>query len=350
MLEHVYQKSRLFVCLTTGAVLAMHGAVGVWLSSMPAATPVVKHTPLTINFVEAPKKAPETPKKTPEVPPKPVPEKSVTPPTPKSPKPPKTPTAKPKTEVPTNSPAPKVTTEPKPNKPASTAPQTPPKPLPKPEQPSQPQPPQAPSVTPKVPTLTKSTATTTTKLTPVVTAQKSTATVQQNSTQSPNKAPSQQPSQTSSLANQALNDAANTTTSAPPATAPTATAKGSSGEGKTVSSQADHKSKENHKSAGEQVTQAETTAKKQLSLSSAEVNASWAKKPDLSFSADEGFNPKNKTVTAQFSFDEQGRISNVTISSTGDKAMDRQIKRRFASARLKAQGGSGTASVQLLIN
>lgn len=107
---------------------------------------------------------------------------------------------------------------------------------------------------------------------------------------------------------------------------------------------------------------AEAAANKNSAGSGAPINisvtaASWRNKPNLHFDADEAmdFNPKNTTITATFSFNETGKISNVQITSTGDNRLDRQIKSRIARARLHPQikdgtPRAGTATTTLQIN
>lgn len=82
-----------------------------------------------------------------------------------------------------------------------------------------------------------------------------------------------------------------------------------------------------------------------VKLSSAQVQASWLSAPNLHFSADEAmdFNPRQKSVTVTFKFNAQGSISGVTVSGTGDRALDREIKNRIARAKLHPQVINGTA-------
>lgn len=337
-----FTKRRMFAPLaTTTAVVAMHGLVGVWLAAMPAHMPTPKQPPIKINFIQDTK------------PPVPVVETPA-------------PTTKP-------TPAPKPT----PKKPQE------PKPAPKPKAPPTTQPPQKTTPTPTKPVtapaptqpaLTKNTTSTVKPIEHAITVQKAQAaafSVQQNSTPSTTATPSPSvpvaENKSTPAPSQAKTETAPSTKAQAAANAPTApTATPSTNVAPTAQPSTNAKASAPTASpketgAGKSSGTAKSTdtgnkassadsGKKSLTLSSAEVNASWDKKPDLGFGADEGFKPKNKTVTATFSFDERGKISGVSITSTGDRSMDKEIKRRFASAKLKAQGGSGTASVQLLIN
>lgn len=342
---------------TTTAVVAMHGLVGVWLSSMSAPNPIVKQVPIKINFIQDTK--PTAIEQVPTLEPTPAPAQ------PKIQKP--VPTSKPESKPKPTKESPKpAKTNPTPPK-ASVAEKAPPPPPPAPKKVAETPPKPPVTDTPPVPALTKST-TTTINAQPVehaITVQKAQAAAfaVQNSTQVQNSktqdtttqdAKTQAYTATSSdsqVKNQATPQPSSAPATAPTAIAPTAAVSTTKADTGATKGKEDKKATSGGAAKGEsdQADKADT-AKKSLTLNSAQVNASWDKKPDLSFSADDGFSPRKKTVTATFSFDERGKISGVSITSTGDKSMDREIKRRFASAKLKAQGGSGSASVQLLIN
>lgn len=108
-------------------------------------------------------------------------------------------------------------------------------------------------------------------------------------------------------------------------------------------------------SSSKQATTATDTGP--IKLSSGQVQASWVSAPNLHFSADEAmdFNPRKKSVTVTFKFNAQGAISGVTVSGTGDRSLDREIKNRIARAKLHPQiingtARAGTATVNLTLS
>lgn len=105
------------------------------------------------------------------------------------------------------------------------------------------------------------------------------------------------------------------------------------------------------------VSQATTEDTGPIKLSGSQVQASWVSAPNLHFSAEQAvdFNPRNKSVIVTFNFSKDGSINGVTISTTGDRSLDREIRNRIARAKLHPQivGGmarSGTASVNLMLS
>lgn len=110
------------------------------------------------------------------------------------------------------------------------------------------------------------------------------------------------------------------------------------------------------KAAAAQAAQAQKEA---APLSVVVSAASWRVKPNLHFSAEEAaeFNPKATAIQASFWFDEKGKISQISISSTGDSRLDRQIKTRLARASLHpqkqngvARAGQATATLEIGLN
>lgn len=96
----------------------------------------------------------------------------------------------------------------------------------------------------------------------------------------------------------------------------------------------------------EQAQSQAQAAKEPINLSSSQVAASWLKKPNLSFGADEILElgePKKRSVSANFNFDAKGNISNITIETTGSVKLDRELKKRLAKARLHPQVIDGSA-------
>ncbi|MDO4250340.1 MAG: TonB family protein [Moraxella sp.] len=73
------------------------------------------------------------------------------------------------------------------------------------------------------------------------------------------------------------------------------------------------------------------------------ANASWKRKPNLSFANAYEYNPKTTSVSATISVDASGKITSVSVSSTGDRALDREIVRRIKQYSLNPHLSGGQA-------
>ena len=84
------------------------------------------------------------------------------------------------------------------------------------------------------------------------------------------------------------------------------------------------------------------------------ANASWKSKPNLRFNNGHEYTPKTTTISVTLAVDASGKITSANPSSTGDKALDREIARRIRQASLnpfsvngRAQAGKGTVTLAL---
>lgn len=73
-----------------------------------------------------------------------------------------------------------------------------------------------------------------------------------------------------------------------------------------------------------------------VSLSAAEVDASWRRKPNLAQLCSPRLTGKTVNVTVKLTIDEKGSIQNASVTqSSGDKSFDRDVARAYKSGRLK---------------
>lgn len=73
-----------------------------------------------------------------------------------------------------------------------------------------------------------------------------------------------------------------------------------------------------------------------VSLSAAEVDASWRRKPNLAQLCSPRLTGKTVNLTVKLTIDEKGSIQNASVTqSSGDKAFDRDVARAYKSGRLK---------------
>ncbi|WP_435939484.1 energy transducer TonB [Moraxella bovoculi] len=73
-----------------------------------------------------------------------------------------------------------------------------------------------------------------------------------------------------------------------------------------------------------------------VSLSAAEVDASWRRKPNLAQLCSPRLTGKTVNVTVKLTIDEKGSIQNASVTqSSGDKSFDRDVSRAYKSGRLK---------------
>ncbi|AKG07858.1 hypothetical protein AAX06_06460 [Moraxella bovoculi] len=73
-----------------------------------------------------------------------------------------------------------------------------------------------------------------------------------------------------------------------------------------------------------------------VSLSAAEVDASWRRKPNLAQLCSPRLTGKTVNVTVKLTINEKGSIQSASVTqSSGDKAFDRDVARAYKSGRLK---------------
>lgn len=73
-----------------------------------------------------------------------------------------------------------------------------------------------------------------------------------------------------------------------------------------------------------------------VSLSAAEVDASWRRKPNLAQLCSPRLTGKTVNLTVKLTIDEKGSIQSASVTqSSGDKAFDRDVARAYKSGRLK---------------
>lgn len=92
-----------------------------------------------------------------------------------------------------------------------------------------------------------------------------------------------------------------------------------------------------------------------VSLSAAEVDASWRRKPNLAQLCSPRLTGKTVNVTVKLTINEKGSIQSASVTqSSGDKAFDRDVARAYKSGRLKpfirnGQAVKGFANVPTVI-
>lgn len=92
-----------------------------------------------------------------------------------------------------------------------------------------------------------------------------------------------------------------------------------------------------------------------VSLSAAEVDASWRRKPNLAQLCSPRLTGKTVNVTVKLTINEKGSIQSASVAqSSGDKAFDRDVARAYKSGRLKpfirnGQAVKGFANVPTVI-
>ena len=92
-----------------------------------------------------------------------------------------------------------------------------------------------------------------------------------------------------------------------------------------------------------------------VSLSAAEVDASWRRKPNLAQLCSPRLTGKTVNVTVKLTINEKGSIQSASVTqSSGDKAFDRDVARAYKSGRLKpfirnGQAVKGFANVPAVI-